>query len=131
MRVFEKGSGWNDRVNFVDDKNVFVGFNTSQCCCESFGWFLTRNKPVADVETPDSEKLEGNDFPGFNFDTTFNEGELYPDHDGGGSVTFRLANDSGEEIFLTLYNHHNGYYGHGWEMRDGGESGKIIEEGGI
>ena len=22
MRVFEKGSGWDDRVNFVDDKNV-------------------------------------------------------------------------------------------------------------
>ena len=125
MRVFENAG----RVNFVDDKNVFVGFDMSQDCCESFGWFITRSKPVADVEPPASEELEGNDFPGFNFDTTFNEGELYPDHDGGGSVTFRLSNDSGEEIFLTLYNHHNGYYGHGWDMRAEGESGKVIGMG--
>lgn len=130
MRVFESDRHYSNKVNFVDDNNVFVGFDYSQGCCEDFGWFLTRTKPVPDVEAADADKIEGEDFPGYNFDTSFNEGELYPnyDHNEGGSVTFRLTNGT-EEMFLTLYNHHNGYYGHGWEMKNGGEDGTKIQDG--
>lgn len=131
MKIFENGECWGAKINFVDDKNCFIGFDYSQSCCESFGYFLTRSMPVPDVDTAESDKLEGTDFPGYNFDTSFNKCELYPDGDGGGSVTFRLANDSAEEMFLTLYNHHNGYYGHGWDMRIGGEAGEIIQSGGM
>lgn len=131
MRVFETNESYAEKVNFVDDNNVFVGFDMAQSCCESFGYFLTRSKPVPDVETAEADKIEGTEFPGYNFDTTFNEGELYPDHDGGGSVTFRLTNEAGEEMFLTIYNHHNGYYGHGWDMRADGETGPAIATGGL
>lgn len=129
MRIFESNGNWGKKINFVDDNNCFVGFGYSSCYCESFGYLLTRTKPVPDVETEKCDILEGTDFPGFNFDTDFNEGELYPDHAGGGSVTFRLTNDAAEELFLTLYNHHNGYYGHGWEMKKDGENGEAISTG--
>ena len=129
MRVFETNERYAEKVNFIDDNNVFVGFDYNGKCCESFGYFLTRTKPIPDVETADADKIEGEDFPGYNFDTAFNEGELYPNHDDcGGSVTFRLANGS-DEMFLTLYNHHNGYYGHGWGMRIGGETGTMVVTG--
>lgn len=129
MRVFETNESYAEKVIFVDDKNTFVSFDISQSCCESFGYFLTRTKPVPDVETAEADKIEGVDFPGYNFDTSFNEGELYPDHDGGGSATFRLTNEAAEEMFLTLYYHQNGYYGHGWDMRNGGEAGAMIATG--
>lgn len=128
MKIFTPTSGGNSKTNFVDENNVFVGFDTSQSCCEDAGYFFTKTKPVPDVEIIDADKIDGDDFPGYNFDTSFNEGELYPDHDGGGSVTFRLI-DGESEMFLTLYNHHNGYYEHGWEMKSGGENGKELSAG--
>jgi hypothetical protein len=36
-------------------------------------------------------------------------------------VTFRMIKDE-STLFLTLYNAHNGYYGHGFEMTCGNES---------
>lgn len=125
MRIFEPKK-WNGKINFIDDNNVFVGFDYNGQCCESFGYFLTQTKPIPTVKVVE---IEGADFPGYNFDTSFKEDGLFPDRDSGGSVTFRLANEAGEEMFLTLYNHHNGYYGHGWDMRSGGEDGAKISTG--
>lgn len=128
MKVFETSESWAEKVNFVDDNNAFVGFDMEWSCCERFGHFLTRTKPVAGVKPAEGEILEGIDFPGYNFDTTFIEYGLYPCDDCGGSVTFRLTNGSAE-MFLTLYNHHNGYYRHGWEIKYDGKEGTEIDSG--
>lgn len=47
MRVFESGKGcFSCKLNIVDDKNVFVGFDFGQSCCESFGYKITKNEPT-------------------------------------------------------------------------------------
>ena len=107
MKIFER----DGKVNFVDDNNVFVGFDYYQTCCENFGWCLTREFP---------EKLQGGesgiDPAGFQFDTDYFEIEREGDY--GGAAIFRLTKDK-EEIFLMLWNDHNGFYAHGFEMKSG------------
>lgn len=111
MKVFERGR----KINFVDDNNVLVGFDYHQSCCEDFGWQLTRAFPTACGEEGD----QGIDPDGFQFDTTyFVLGVPGVDSRDGCEVVFRLTKAT-EEIFLTLWNHHNGYYSHGFEMTPG------------
>lgn len=100
----------NEKINFVDSNNVFVGYDMGQCCCESAGWFISKKmeSEVPDaVEKPDT-------LPGWVFDRNYNFKEVTNSHfDEGGMVVFRLVNGS-DEKFLHLYNIHNGYYGHGF-----------------
>lgn len=42
--------------------------------------------------------------------------------DGGGAASFRLVSETGRDLFLTIFNFHNGYYSHGFEMTVGDES---------
>lgn len=127
MKIFEAEINYRHKINFVDDNNVFVGFDYRSSCCEDFGYHLSKKKlgPGATHPLPHGE--DATDFPGFNFDTSFMEEDLFPAKANGGSITFRLVNGSGEEMFLTLYNHHNGYYSHGLEFRTGGAKGDLIK----
>lgn len=112
MKIFNR----DRKINFVDDANVLVGFDYESCCCENFGYFLSRKIP-----TKIEEGAENIDTEGFNFDVKFFE-EVTPAEeyfDCGGMVVFRLVKGD-EEIFLSLYNSHNGYYSHGFEMTIGG-----------
>lgn len=113
MKYFEK----DGHYNFVDDNNRFVGFDSSQHCCESFGWMLSR-------EIPDLlDKLEHNEFNGIDAEKMQFDPEFF--HDNGCVVTFRLVD--GEDVaYLTIFNDHNGYYSHGFEFKDGQ---KVIHNG--
>jgi hypothetical protein len=126
FKIFEK----DGKINFVDDKNVLVGFDYQQSCCESFGYFISELEPV-NVETInfDHEPIGGDynvincsefDFSGYNFDTNYYSGGV-----GNDSVIFKITNNE-KPLYLCLYNHHNGYYGHGFHME---HSGKIIASG--
>ncbi len=128
MRIFEK----DDKTNYVDDNNVFVGFDNNSRCCENWGHYITRSIP----KMPEGKAYTGwepedivEDFDGFNFDTEFfqeiPEADLYVND--GGAVVFRLVRD-GEEIFLTIYNTHNGYYSHGFTFENGATT---IQEGSL
>ena len=65
----------------------------------------------------------------YRFDVNFHE-YLQPSdvYDTGGMMIFKLVDPTGEnpDLFLTIYNYHNGYYSHGFTFT--GEDGKIIEE---
>lgn len=112
MKSFQNGY----KINFVDDNNVLVGFDNESHCCENFGYFLSRSVPTGIIESPDMSI----DAEGFNFDVNFFKDAVSRDEfDCGGMVVFRLTKGS-EEIFLSLYNSHNGYYSHGFEMEVGG-----------
>ena len=50
------------------------------------------------------------------------------DMDGGGWEIFRLTNANGVEIFLYIYNEHNGYYAHGFNF---GTPDRVISSGSI
>ena len=39
IKIFEK----DGKTNFVDDRNLVVGYSTERDCCEDFGWFITPN----------------------------------------------------------------------------------------
>ena len=129
MRIFEQGS----KINFVDINDVYVGFDNYASCCETFGHYFASSAESSDeLEAPvNLEEMI--------FDVSFFA-------EGGGSDTYdaqarfrlvqpsrvetdrvtrererKLAAEGGvSEIFLVIYNHHNGYYGHGFEMKHGG-----------
>lgn len=104
MKIFHKGY----RMNFVDNNNVFVGWDDSTDCCERHDWELEPSNL-----TP--EELED-----YNWDPEFfEEGHAGDECESGGFVRFRATNSVGEELFLTLSNYHNGYYSHGFTMHGG------------
>jgi hypothetical protein len=113
MKIFER----DYKINFVDDNNVFVGFDNDQNCCEDFGWKITKEFP-ADCFKESEEEIN---LDGFQFDVAYFKKVIESDTlDTIEAVVFRLTNGN-EEIFLTLWNHHNGYYSHGFEMKAGDE----------
>jgi hypothetical protein len=122
MRMFHV----EDKVNFVDDHNVFVGYDMGQSCCESANWLIA--KEIAE----DCEKAEGcefseNELSPYSFDKEFFEKHVMDsDLDGGDSVAFKLVAENLPDLYLTLWNCHNGYYSHGFEAKIGGV---IWEEG--
>lgn len=120
MHVFNKeNTSWSDKLNFVDDNNVIVGYDYSQSCCESFGYGFS------DCLLPEEVDLTGRDLAdedeinleGYNFDTTFYE------HGSGMEdqyyAVFKLVKPGEKDLYLYLWNHHNGYYAHGFEMKVG------------
>lgn len=109
MKVFEDG----DKLNVVDENNVFVGYDLGQSCCENAGYFFSKEVPKEFTTDETSVEFKHEDFV---FDPAFFQ-EIPDGSDGGGMAIFKLKNKEGEEVFLCLFNSHNGYYGHGFEMK--------------
>lgn len=114
MRIFYDKETWGGKVNFVDDNNVLVGFDMGQSCCEHFGWY------IIDEMSGDTEKWEdinpsndvlNEELKDWYFDVDFFD-QL------GETVVFKLKSDikGSEDKYLHLFNHHNGYYSHGFSM---------------
>ncbi len=122
MKVFEKFEDYCDRLNIIDNNNVFVGFDYSASCCENFGYCFLKDEPHGEFNGGNIESVNFNHSE-YIFDIMFFKELRVEKNDEGGAVCFRLVNKSGSgsEIFLVLYNHHNGYYGHGFEMKINGE----------
>ena len=135
MRIFEKDS----KTNFVDQHDVLVGFDSWQSCCESFGYHFAASSEQGAEEISQPTNLEGMLFDrGFFVQHDDDDGW----GDGGGQAVFRLvdarikrggrdeemrrherrlqAEGGLPEVYLVLYNHHNGYYSHGFSMEVGG-----------
>lgn len=114
MKIFEDFG----RINFVDENNVFVGFDFTSDCCEYFGYVFVEVLPemVDGGNTKGSIELSELELKDFNFDITFNKNLAV--NWGGDATSFRLVNNLNKEIYLILFNHHDGYYSHGFEMKD-------------
>jgi hypothetical protein len=124
MKIFDKAGEWSTKVNFVDENNVLVGYDMSQCCCEHAFWFISDS-----VLKECPEEIEkGEDLGEYSFDPDFFEeyNELkgydgdYDMLDQGGVAVFKLTNGT-QDKYLHLVNCHNGYYGHGFTMEIGDE----------
>ena len=100
---------------------MFVGFDMTTDCCESFGWFICSTEPNGIIEDENPEELKTE---GYIFDVNFFK-ELETSEsayfENGGMVIFRLTNGN-SEMFLALHNTHNGYYSHGFRMHTGGQT---------
>ena len=105
MNFFKAKGYWN----WVDESNVSLGYQIRKECCVLHGWYLTDSVPG---ERPDP----GYDQPEFDwtpwrFDPSFEDRidvrrEWF---DQGNGAVFRILNGD-QAKYLTIYNHHNGYY---------------------
>src|SRR5271169_783491 len=104
------------KINFVDTNDVLVGFDDSQDCCESFGWFYSETLPTNTL--PISQKQEKpTDLESYVFDPQFFQ-QLCEDDTA--IALFKLIH--GEKVlYLGLYNSHEGYYSHGFQIQVAGK----------
>ena len=130
MKIFDEVEGpWSSKVNFVDDHNVVIGYDTDQCCCEDAYWFIhrelifdnptykERNKSTLLELMRDSKVPE--DLTKHYIDTEFCKEE---DLDYGNVAVFLLKDMTGrvDSYYLYLVNCHNGYYSHGFTVEHNG-----------
>jgi len=135
MKYFDSATDlyWSSKVNFVDENNVLVGYDFRWNCCEDFGWYIKENVTSSNADalfTPDTNiEAINQSLDDWTFDTSFfeeiREGLEFSDENN--TVVFRLVNGD-NELFLHLYNVHNGYYSHGFDFSKDGE---IIKSGSI
>lgn len=118
MKIFDKVERFEEKVNFVDENNVYLGYSMDQCCCENADWFIA-NEP-SDKIMPRTIGADA-DWSGWTFDPDYFR-SVYNDRefDGGGMVIFRIVNGE-REMFIHLYNVQNGYYGHGFTFEIDGK----------
>jgi hypothetical protein len=104
----------NGHVNFIDDNDTFVGYDLNHNCCETADWYI-------DTFPNDSTDLVGSirDISSYLFDREYFT-ESTDNCDCGGLVRFRMTSPSGQDLYLHLYNVHNGYYAHDFEVKHSG-----------
>ena len=125
MRVLEnQNESWASKTNFVDENNVVVGFDMSASCCESFGWYFAESPDATEDQAvkPDADTLLA-----YRFDTGYHRTKNTGSDDGGEAV-FMLTAPEKPTLFLVLYNHHNGYYSHGFDMT---ADGRVVISGSL
>lgn len=115
MRIFENDtSSWSSKVNFVDEHNTFIGYDMEQKCCEDAGWFIVNKIHTCFDEEASYITPCVNDYAIDKYFFISVEEESLND---GGMVCFRLISEGLEDLFLHIYNSHNGYYYHGLQMK--------------
>jgi hypothetical protein len=127
MKIFENaGSSYSSKVNFVDENDVFVGYDTQQGCCEDAGYFLSY-KITGDIYGDDSDvNVPSEELNHYCFKKAEPTWVDSKDVESGGVVAFLLEAPDRPNLYLHLYNNHNGYYSHGFQIVAGEE---VIEEG--
>jgi len=113
MKKFETG----DKINFVDENNVFVGYDLGQSCCENADWFISYKEETVVYDEKYNEIYHPDyDIERYNFDKEYFVEIDCPQLDCGGMVRFKLVSNEGLPLYLHIYNSHNGYYGHGFKF---------------
>ena len=117
MKIFDatEKKFWGEKVNFLDRNNVLLGYNMDQDCCENADWYLA-NEPDAKSGHQLREGLDDYVFDVEYFkDTSDTANQDDYGLDDGGAVEFKLTADGEPDLYLTIFNSHNGYYGHGFK----------------
>ena len=140
MKIIPRSDRYNEKVNFIDKNNRFVGFCLWSNCCEYYGWKIESEDGTILMDSKKVELKEDpiSTFDDYCFDLEFLEmapNKLRDDEekgmwdDRGASAKFRLklpSNKKGPDIYLLIYNWHNGYYCHGFEFDIGGMQGRGV-----
>ena len=120
-----------NKTNFIDENDVFVGFDTDQQCCEEWNWFIAKDKNEGSFEgSKVIPKVELSvELNGYVFDTKyFNTKEIEGSETRERIAQFRLVKKGEKNLYLNLTNSHNGYYSHGFTAIVGGE---VWQEGSV
>ena len=132
MRIFNQ----NGKVNFVDERNVVLGYELEPLCCEEAGWFIS--DVVVDPSKPLSKSLLNESeldvlngiLTNWYFDPFFLrnieapegiliEGVKIDEYNGCSIAVFRIVNGTAEK-FIHLFNIQNGYYTHNFTFETKG-----------
>lgn len=122
MKCFDLVDPWTGKVNYVDANNVVLGFDTERCCCESFGHAVVSSLAEA------KEVSEGRADPS-PLDITAYSFAQEPPHsvdcsedcaEYNHALAFRILAPNMRDLFVAIWNHHNGYYSHGFTLRGPG-----------
>lgn len=118
MKCFDpNNSRWESKVNYVDVNNRLVGFDMDSSWREYFGHGVFAALPVdsAELTSPVEADIEPYSFAD-------EEPTLITDrYNEGGTLCFRICADKLPDLWVCIWNHHNGHYGHGFThwRRDG------------
>jgi len=114
---------WADKINFVDENNVVLGYDDGQNCCEFWTWNVDREPGAA---------TKSEECGGFHIDPSFVERHYVFDttffEESEGCATFKVVHkeDPSDVYYINLCNVHNGYYAHGFVLS---QHNKPIKEG--
>ncbi len=126
MKIFKDDeSSWFSKINFVDKNDVFVGYDMEQSCCEHADWFISETIDPYSYNT-DYDSLKAHDVEGYIFDKEFFLEVESCELDSGCQVAFRMVAEDKPDLYLSIFNSHNGYYGHGFSVE---HSGETVKEG--
>lgn len=103
MKIFDK----DGKINFVDENNVLVGFDSVQWCCEDFGFYISELSQFECMEEGRIKVQTNSPVDDYNFNPNFFETHSE-------AVSFELVAQNKPNLYLFLYNFHNGYYSHGF-----------------
>lgn len=116
------------KYNFVDDRNVVLGYSAGQNCCETFGYYFTTDRKIEEnakkyldtlkeqhneefLATPSEEALKV-----LRFDKKWFKEFSVDGYECGNCFAVRLKAKGVKTHYLVLYNYHNGYYSHGFDF---------------
>ena len=117
----------DDKVNFVDQNNVLLGYSLMQNRCGHADWFINEQAlEKCPIEIKDLKGING--LSDYNFDVKYfkrieeseDYSDIYRNLECGGMVIFRITEGVNEK-FIHIFNSHNGYYSHGFEFKEGNE----------
>ena len=124
MRVFTEEQGsFSEKVNYVDENDRFVGYDMGRNCCESFGHCIAVSTDTDTYEGPVRKvKAEDVDLTPYRFvDEPPTKVDPEDEYDRGGALFFRIAAEDLPDLYVAIWNYHNGYYSHGFDsFRDSG-----------
>lgn len=119
MKIFLNEASWGEKLNIIDENNVLVGYDFSGQCCEHYGFYvLDQPENFSDaVNQEGSIESLNEELKDYKFDPSFHEtkSEGYE----GCIGVFRAVCEGKPDKFICLFNYHNGYYGHGFDMSQG------------
>lgn len=102
-------------INFIDENDVYVGWDDNASCCEDVGYAIS-DEPDTPYEVLAEQSSADGDLTGFVFNIIpgmSSVNEVYCDClDGGGQISIEIVHPEKGIKYLHLYNAHNGYYGH-------------------
>lgn len=102
-------------INFIDENDIFIGFDLRTQCCEDFGWFIKDNESVDDlIQQAESSGVScEEDYSGWLFDLNYFKSDSFDTGTitSADAVVFRLKKEN-KSKYLFLFNIGNGMYAH-------------------
>jgi len=126
MKIFDTFEPCPQKINFVDKNNRVIGYDMEDRCCGDAGWFISdqKNYEVYDKKYNKIDYIVPS-VKDYTFDPDYMEDVEGVGDFGANKIIFRLVNGD-KELFLHLYNVHNGYYSHGFSIK---QNDKTIKSG--